>query len=113
MFAGRRNHEAHVPVIEMSVNNKVTKLHHAVIPPYQQAVDEYRQNGGQLTDPDGRCVDPLIENQGKINIREHSFSQRFPHLDSIFHTLVNQDPRLFREATKFYIDVTYRLQNSL
>lgn len=79
------------------------------MPQPQQAADEYRSNGGRLTDPDHIIKDPLFNDAAKIEIRLHTFVKRYPSFDTIFHNLVNGNNVMFKDALKFFIDVTFRL----
>ncbi len=72
----------------------------------------YRDNIGRLTDPAPFGNDALADHNGKKQIRETSFSARFPSFDIVFHRLVNDDATLFKHALLFYIDVTRRLCSS-
>ena len=109
---GRRHQRSHVPVVEMRASYKVRPVNAATVPSSVQAVTEYTQSGGHLTDPQNNSMDPLEGDRVKQEIRESSFAQQFPSIDCIFHALVNYDGSLFTAAVKFYIDINFRLANS-
>jgi len=96
----------------MRTNKKIEPVDEANIPSASQAVSEYRLSGGRITDPDSNCCDPLHNDVSKQTIREQAFSQQFPSMETIFHSVVNNNDEVFRQAIKFYIDITFRLLNS-
>lgn len=64
--------QAHVPQLVMRRNNKAKKISPHLLPLPQDAVQQYRLNGGRITDPDQNSTDPLLNSVSKINIRFQS-----------------------------------------
>lgn len=96
----------HVPYRLMKMCNKATKIDACLIPQPDQAVSDYRQNGGSITDPEHNIDDPLSM---KKDIRFRSFTERFPSFEAIFYDVVNENASVFVDALIFYIDLTFRL----
>jgi len=71
LLLGRRrgNVPPHVPERVMRVNNRVKRISPHLLPQPQHAVQQYRLNGGQITDPDQNITDPLLNAATKISIR--------------------------------------------
>ena len=103
---------AHIPEQVMRINNKAAAIHANQIPRPQEAIDNYRSNGGSITDPELDIEDPLNGDPGKSDIRFQCFTRRFPSFDNIFHSIVNENPTAYVDALKFFIDLTYRLSHS-
>lgn len=111
-YTGRRHQKSHVPAVEMRTNSRIGRINPAIVPSTAQAVAEYTNSGGHLTDPHDNCVDPLYGNQVKKDMRESAFLQQFPSLHTIFHSLVNYDSSQFVCAINLYVNITFRLANS-
>ena len=111
-YAGRRKGTmpAHIPEMVMRNDNRATRIT-VPMPQPQQAADEYRMNGGRITDPDtcSTFKDPLLHDAAKVDIRLHAFLKRYPSFDTIFHNLVNGNKIMFKEALMFFIDINFRL----
>lgn len=101
--------QAHVPERLMRKSNMAKKISPHILPLPQQAANEYRLNGGTITDPDQDVTDPLFNNSEKIEIRHRSFINRYPSFDIIFQNLVNGESCMFKNGLKFFIDLTFRL----
>jgi hypothetical protein len=104
--------KAHIPERAMKANNKAKKINPHLLPHPQSAVQQYRSNGGQITDPDQSIIDPLLNAPNKLDIRLQSFTKRYPSFEPIFHNVVNGNKAIFIDATKYFIDITYRLFQS-
>lgn len=100
---------AHVPVQVMRANNKAKKITPHILPRPQYAAQQYRANGGSITDPDENITDPLCNDTTKIDRRFQSFTKKYPSFDPIFHNVVNGNKTIFIDALKFFINITYRL----
>ena len=101
-----------VPNVMMLQDNRTKRLDPAFIPTVDDAVTNYRAQGGQLTDPDELGVDPISCDGNKSKIRQQTFSEKFPSFGIIFDNLVNGQPEMFREGLLFYLNITNRLLNS-
>ena len=103
---------SHIPYHVMRRNNRATVVDASLIPCPQEAVNQYRLNGGRITDPEYDIQDPLFNDPLKSDIRFRSFTKRFPSMDSLFHAVVNSNASAFIEALIFFIDLTFRLSHS-
>jgi ribulose-5-phosphate 4-epimerase/fuculose-1-phosphate aldolase len=103
---------SHIPNDVMRTNNKISTLDLRNLPCSSQAVSMYHQEGGRISDEHGFGEDPLQGDDAKASIRAQAFDDRYPSYDAIFHEVVNMNPALFKNALRFYIDVTYRLSRS-
>ena len=104
---------SHIPIQVMKTENRAKKISLQLLPNPNQAVLEYCQGGGRITDPDANSAgsDPITDGAKQL-IRDHAFKERFPSFDVIFHKIVNYDSDTFKRAVLFYIDLTYRLVHS-
>lgn len=100
---------AHIPERLMRNNNRAKKISPHFLPQPQEAANDYRLNGGTITDPDQNITDPLCNTSDKIEIRHQSFTNRYPSFDIIFQNLVNSESSMFKNGLKFFIDITFRL----
>ena len=103
--------QAHVPSRLMR-SSKAKKISLDILPQPEDAVRQYRQSGGQITDPGQTITDPLQNNDLKMNIRSLSFTKKYPSFETIFHSTVNGNEDIFIDALLFFIDMNYRLSRS-
>ena len=101
--------KAHVPVQLMRRNSKAKILDNGILPGPDDAVRQYRLNGGSITDPEQSIRDPLCTDTVKMNIHFQSFKKRYPSFDHIFHSVVNGNKTFFIDALKYFINITFRL----
>ena len=92
-------------------NNHTKAVDQRLLPSTTDAVQRYQQ-GGQLTDPWQVGKDPLEGNAYKYGIRQEAFLEKYPSFQNIFSKLVNGDKTTFKQALKFYIDITHRISSS-
>ena len=103
----------HIPNRVMASQlNRFPKINQNHLPDTTAAVAMYNQEGGNLSDGARFGHDPLSGHSNKMSIRHQAFTERYPSFEDIFHQLVNSNSTLFKEALKFYLDVTYRLSKS-
>ena len=95
----------------MKKNNHAVKIPPHLIPDSTQAVDMYQASGGSLTEPTIFGKDPLDQDPIKRKIREDAITNVFSFND-IFGEVTNGNGSTFKKALDFFIDVTYRLNNS-
>ena len=93
----------------MGTNNQAKSIRQTDLPTTVEAVHQYGQNGGRLTDPYQVGADPLNGNTRMSQLRSQVFSEKFPSFNDIFSRLVNGDRSSFQLALKFYIDITRRI----
>lgn len=110
--AGRRNGQRGVPNKLMKKNNHAVKIPPRIIPDMTQAIDMYRSNGGSLSEPTIFGIDPLHQDPIKENIRKDAVINAFS-FSNIFGEVTNGNGTTFKRALDFFIDVTYRLNNSI
>lgn len=84
----------------------------SLLPDTMAAVAMYNQEGGNISDGAQFGYDPLDGDANKISIRNQAFNGRYSSFEHIFHQLVNSNSTPFKEALKFYLDVTFRLSKS-
>lgn len=96
----------------MQRDNRASPIPLSILPTPNQAVQAYRSNQGNLTDPEPFGSDPLSADDQKKQIRYDAFVQKYPDIPSIFHQVVNGNTSLFREALLSFVDITYRLTHS-
>lgn len=101
-----------VPRIRMLGNNHTKAVDQRLLPSTTDAVQWYQQQGGQLTDPWQVGKDPLEGNAYKYGVRQEAFLEKYPSFQNIFSKLVNGDETTFKQALKFYIDITHRISSS-
>ena len=51
-YIGRSGIPAHTPAVELTVNSRVRKINQSLLPSSAQAIREYEESGGRITDPD-------------------------------------------------------------
>ena len=100
-----------VPNKLMLQNNRVAVLDTSLLPSVDQAVSEYHQSGGRLTEPHTFGIDPLSDSPQKALIREESFFRKYPSFDPIFDGMFNENSTLFADALLFFIGISKRLAN--
>lgn len=88
---------AHVPVQLMRTNCKTKLLDLVNLPSPEDAVRQYRLNGGSITEPAQSIRDPLCDSFAK-NLRLQSFEKRYPSFERIFHSVVNGDKAIFIDS---------------
>lgn len=97
----------------MHRDNRTKRISSHLIPSPSLAVRMFEQSGGSLTDASVFGSDPLAGNYEKQTLRKEAFQYRYPSFEQIFQDTINILPTgLFKEALKFYIDVTYRLSHT-
>lgn len=72
-----------------------------MIPQPDQAVTDYRLNGGRITDPEQDIKDPLFNSSDKMDIRFQLFTKQYPSFEAIFHSVVNENVTVFVDALTF------------
>ena len=102
----------HVPDKAMVQDNRVKKINTHLLPTSAHAVQQYRVSGGTISDNSPFGHDPLAMDPRKMQIRDEAFKGRYPSFEVLFHNIANSNPTPFRDALKFYIDVTFRLSRS-
>ena len=103
--------KAHIPVQVMKNNSKARMINPNLLLPPQDAVHQYRLNGGSITDPELSITDPLCDLASRRDIRLRSFNEKYS-CENIFHGVVNGNKLVFIDSVKYFIDITYRLSNS-
>ena len=104
----------HIPNRIMASHlDRLPKLNQlSLLPDTMAAVAMYNQEGGNISDGAQFGYDPLDGDANKTSIRNQAFNGRYPSFEHIFHQLVNSNSTPFKEALKFYLDVTFRLSKS-
>lgn len=100
-----------VPDKAMVQDNRVKKINTHLLPTSAHAVQLYRGSSGTISDGSPFGHDPLAMDPRKLQIRE-AFKGRYPSFEELFHNIANSNPIPFRDALKFYIDVTFCLSRS-
>ena len=67
-----------MPNVMMLQDNRTKRLDPVVIPTVNDAVTNYRAQGGHLTDPDELGVDLISLDVDKSRIRQQSFFRQIP-----------------------------------
>jgi len=93
----------------MRRNNHVARIDPSILPPADDAVRQYEQFGGNITQLTACDQDPLNCRTDLVHQREAQFYQRYPEFGPFFHKLVNGDAHLFREGLLFFVDINARL----
>jgi hypothetical protein len=83
----------------------------SLLPETAVAVQMYNLNRGSLSPPGIFGVDPLALNSEKAKIRHEALVSTFP-LEHLFTSAVNGNEKPFKEAFKFFVDVTERLSRT-
>lgn len=96
-----------VPNRLMEGNNRARAISSSQLPTADEAVQMYQTDGGRLSDPVLFGSDPLSGE--RVDMRDQAFQRRYTSFSRIFHTLVNGDSVLFKQALLFLIDITTRL----
>lgn len=110
-YTGRRRGgmPTHVPNRVMQSCSRMARIDLQHLPNVSSAVTLYIQEGGTISDGSQFGNDALEGYPRKIQIREQAFTEKYPSFEEIFHQLVNSNSTLFKEALRFYIDISYRL----
>ena len=103
---------SHIPYHVMKRDNRATVVDAGLIPNPEEAVHQYRLNGGRITEPENATQTPLFNDPTKSDIRFQSFTKKFPSMDGIFHNVVNGNVSIFVDALNLFIDLTFRLSVS-
>ena len=113
MYVGGRKRamKRGIPNVVMNLDNRTRKIDSQLLPSPSVAAQQYRMNGGTISEPCSFGYDPLEGNSDKKNIRFEAFCSRYS-----FHTLFcevsNGCEDNFKNALKYFIDITYRLAHS-
>ena len=83
----------------------------SLVPDVTRAKLMYRADGGSLSSPGIFGCNPLASNARKCDSRSEAFMLSFS-FETIFSDIVNGDEQSFKDAFKFFVDVTYRLLSS-
>lgn len=100
-----------VPNTLMDLDNRAKIINPQILPTTAVAVQQYRDNGGTISEPCWFGRDPLETNTEMKTIRYESFCSRYS-FKSLFCDASNGCSTSFQEALKFLIDVTYRLAHT-
>jgi len=95
----------------LAIQNKY--IDHPLIPSADEAGSLYEESGGSLTIFSKYGEDPLAGREDLMSTRMERFSEVWPSFENIYHNLVNDDGRFFRDALFFYIDLTMQLNAQL
>lgn len=109
----RHGQQGGVPRMRTMSNNRAKHIDSRVLPTVADAVQQYQQQGGHLTDPYHVGRDPLEGDAYKLGVRQQAFSEKYPSFHNIFSKLVNGDSSTFKHALSFYISVTRRISSSV
>ena len=96
----------------MLSNNHAKSIDQQLLPSPADAVQQYQQQGGQLTDPWQVGKDPLDGKAYKYGVRHEAFLGKYPSFQDIFSKLVNGDSSIFKHALMFFIDITRRISST-
>ena len=99
-----------IPNLLQSRCNRTTAMHQHEIPSAEQAADDYRQQGGNLSDPHSDGSDPMEANELLFHRRNELFAERLhsSFLD-IFSSLLVGNKAPFEAAIMQYISITEEL----
>ena len=99
-----------IPNLLQSHRNGTTAIHPHEVPSTQQATDDYRQQGGTLSDPKTFGSDPLAANALLCNQRDEVFSERIgTTFSEIFNQVLIGNTVPFEQAILNYILITEEL----
>ena len=96
----------------MHGNDHAKAVDQRLLPSTTEAVQRYQQQGGQLTNPWQMGKDPLEGNAYKYGVRQEVFLEKYSSFQSTFSKLVNGDQTTFKQALKFYIDITHHISST-
>ena len=94
-------------------NNQTKHIDHSLVPSADEAGSLYEESGGSLTIFSEYGEDPLAGREDMMRARMERFSEDWPSFENIYHNLVNDDGRFFRDALILYIDLTMQLNAQL
>lgn len=86
-----------------------TSIHPLEVPSTSEAVQQYRQQGGRLTDPHPFAPDPLANDDALIQERHSRYSREFPqgyNYPILFSSLINGNSSMFTSAVTTYASIT-------
>ena len=99
-----------IPNILQSFANGTTTMHTYEVPSTEQAVFEYRQQGGSLSDPDTFGSDPLQGDDVLSSTRDELFSRRMDSsFSEIYSQLIIGNTVPFESAVLDYVTITQEL----
>ena len=99
--------------MRMMSNNQAKHIDPGLLPTVANAVQQYQQQGGHLTDPYQVGRDPLEGNAYKLRVRQEAFSEKYPSFHDILSKSVNGDSSPFKHALSYYISITRRISSSV
>ena len=95
-----------IPDQLMQSCNHAAKIYIAQVPPSDEAVRQFMQDGGYLTLFNQFGSDLLANSPQLQHQRQDDFNKYIPDFSIVFHKLVNDDPQMFRCGLKQYIHIT-------
>ena len=102
-----------IPDQLMQSCNHAAKIYIAQVPPPDEAVKQFKQDGGYLTLFNQFGSDPLANSPQLQHQRQDDFNKYIPDFSIVFHKLVNGDPQMFRCGLKQYIHITEILMQNV
>ena len=90
------------PNYRMTIDNRVKKIPANLIPSTSEAKYAHRCAGGIITEEHQFGIVPLNGYPEKRRTKNEAFLQQFS-FDNIFHSLVNGNDNLFKEALLFFV----------
>lgn len=93
----------------MATDNRVKRIDPSLLPHRTRAVQLYKQAGGRIRETSQFGRDPIANDAAKCDLRKKAFTEKYPSFEVIFSNLINGNSLHFKNALKFYIDVTRRL----
>lgn len=97
----------------MEHNNQAVRVDPQLVPPTDEAVRQYNNAGGHLTQFSPFGEDPLKDHSNLAYQRVREFHQRYPSFDIFFSSLVNGDDSFFRQGLTHFITLTNILKQQI
>jgi hypothetical protein len=98
-----------IPNCLQQARSGTTTIHPLELPSTREAVEQYRGQGGNLTDPTPFVEDPLDGEDSLIQERSRRFLRAVPHgndYQQLFSTLINGDSSMFCTAVTNFASIT-------
>ena len=90
-----------IPTEKIRERFRVAPIQETQIPSEEDAIRDFAHDGGSLTLFPEFGKETLSGHPDLLQIREESFTKKFNNMEEIFHTIVNDNGRLFRDALLF------------
>jgi hypothetical protein len=98
---------------QKATNKRTAMLDPSLVPLPSDAVANFHATGGHLQLVSEFGKDPLDGASQLQQIRQATFTERYPSMDPLFSNIANNDRGLFQEALLYFIRINERLSSTI